>query len=261
MTSSNQNLLWLFFVIVILIAGGLSISSSLDIWSGSSTPTPTLYSPLAEGSNAVQTESLSLIESMMLSNSSCRLPCLWDLVPEESTSTDLVEFVRTGLGQEPYLGTQENGWQFYEAFLSFETGSMNVVFRVEDNILKRTEIRLNTSSEWLDNNPFLLSHLIESYGQPTNVYMRYNPSQPLNYSLAIVYNDQGILVEYTFEPTSENIIDDSYITVCSQDHEEGLIKAWLQSDDSDDPVMNNLLPIPEDISVTSPYLDIQQMAE
>lgn len=261
MSSSNQNFFRLFFVIVILIVGGLTIASNLDVGSGSPTPTPTLYNPFTAGSAVLQTELIPVIESITLSNNNCRLPCLWDLEPEESTATDIAEFVRTVFRQEPYLGTQDNGLSYYAGFLNFEEGSMNFVFRVEDNILKRTEIRLNTSSEWLDDNPFLLSQLIEDYGQPTNIYMRYNPSQPLNYSLAIVYNDQGILAEYTFAPTSENIIDDSYINICSQDHEDGLIKIWLQSADSDDPVMNNLLPIPEDISVTGPYLDIQEMAD
>jgi hypothetical protein len=251
---------WYLATIVLVIIGMFAIACSVssNATSGLFNPTPTLYNAFDGGTVMAQTHLLPTVERLMQSSESCQLPCLWGLRPRETTADDVLEFVRTTLKQEPYLGTQDNGWQYYEAFLGFSAGSIDIVFRIENDVLVRTEIRLLEPTEWLTNNPFLLHELLEALGQPTDVYISYSAASSINYNLAVVYNDIGVMAEYVFMPNSDNVTVDTRIQICSPDRAEYSIRVWLQSEDSE--VVDNLSPAPKDTSSYGAYLDIEQMA-
>lgn len=225
--------------------------------SGLPTPTPTLPS----GVSAQYTpppELSSVVEELIQSEDDCPLPCWWGLRPGETTTSEVLDFVRTTFRQEPYSGIQDDGKVWYQAFLPLEAGFLEVIFRTDNNILVITELGLNHSAGWLDANPFLLPQLLENLGTPSDVYMRINASASISYSLAVIYNDIGVMAKYGFIPN--HITIDDPIPVCAQDHAEDYIKIWLQSPEDNELVIDNLQPSPGDRSFYGPYLSIEDMA-
>jgi hypothetical protein len=190
-----------------------------------------------------------------------------------------VSFVIDNLQQEPYVSIADErkdlynlsdpntrDMDFYETFLHLapgaNKGSLQVVFRSIDNTLVRTDIELFVSASWLDDNPFVLSELLNTYGTPTHVYMQYLSASVMAYVLVAVYEDNGIMVKYYFgsnTPSDERVTEEGRMMICSEDDTHDLIEITLQSPDNPTSIIEPLRPELDDESVYYPFWDIEDM--
>jgi hypothetical protein len=91
------------------------------------------------------------------------------------------------------------------------------------------------SREW---HYYSLDQILARYGQPTQVLLHYWPYEGALYSLAVLYEDEGIMVAYVGpvhgEDTGENPYQLDTITICPTTDLITDINLWLKSPDLDD---------------------------
>lgn len=251
---------------------------------GSSTPTPIV--PIEATVTQPSEEILSAVVELTMADTDCLLPCYWGFRIGESTTHEITDFVVQSFQQPPsisYADTRSEtfaeselainrGIDFYETFLSLssESESLQAIFGSIDDILIRVDIRLLLTANWLEENPFVLSEVLETYGQPTYVYMRYSPAPLIGYILALVYEEQGIVIEYGFGNTlssnerlmDERITDEGRLLICNEDATYDRILLTLQEDGNPVPLIDLLQPSVNDdnLSVVNPFWDIEDMA-
>ena len=176
----------------------------------------------------------------MQTDENCLLPCFWGFRLGESTTQETTAFVIATFHEKPYVSIYDvdkeiidkldpsaRGMDFYATFLPFssEGGSLQTIFRSVDDILLRIDVHLYKAASWLDDNPFTLSKILAIYGEPTDIYLRYSGAPSVGYVLAVVYEDQGIIVEYGFgndlqsneRLMSERITEEGRLLICDED--------------------------------------------
>jgi hypothetical protein len=207
-------------------------------------------------------ELLPILEELM-ETEICTLPCLWGLQPAVTTVDELHEFTSHYFDMELHEldGSRVglDGMVLYSFFLLFQSrGSIRINYRTQDELLIQTNIHVVGAENWFDQNPFELSTLVQTLGTPTDVYIAINPTNPLTYSLALVYNHDGVMVEYVILP--DDYEADKPLRVCSQTDETTLvIEIWLQAVDSDTLVVDNLVPSPYNTPRYGAFWTVEQM--
>lgn len=245
---------------------------------GTPTPLPVPIIPTYPPSEVT----LPVVIDLMRTDENCLLPCFWGFNLGKSISQETTAFVIDTFQQEPYVSIYDDdkdpknqldpstrGMDFYETFLplSSEGGSLQVIFRSIDNILVRIDIHLYKAANWLEDNPFILSKILALYGKPTDVYMRYSGAPAIGYALAVVYRDQGFIVEYGFgndlssneQLMNERITKEGRLLICDEDPTYDSIDLTLQIDGNPIPLIEILQPSLDDPSVFTPFWDIEAM--
>ena len=225
-------------------------------------------------------ETLPVVLELLTIDENCMLPCFWDFELGESTTQETTDFVVEAFGQVPYiaiydenedpnnlLDSSSRGMDFYATFLPLTDGQLEIIFRSIDDILVRVDIKLFKSANWIEKNPFILPVLLSTYGEPTKVYLRYSGASTIGYTLAVVYEEQGFIVEYGFgnNPSSnqrllsERITDDGRLLICAKDTTYDTIHLTLQIDGNPIPLTKVLQPPLKTPSVFRPFWDIEDM--
>lgn len=260
------------FIIFALVAGNAT-SRQTDV---AITPTP-LSVPIVPTFPPSEF-TLPVVSDLMDVDENCLLPCFWGFHLDESTTQETTVFVTDTFQEEPHVSyatersetlaeselSSTRGIDFYETFLplSSEGGSLQVVFGSIDDVLVRINIQLFMAINWLENNPFIFSELLNSYGEPTYIYMRYSGAPTIAYDLAIVYEKQGFIVEYHFgsnTSASERITDDERLLICVEDPTYDVIDLTLQIDGNPMPLIEILQPSLDDEVVFRPFWSIEAM--
>lgn len=222
---------------------------------------------------------LPLVTNLMLVDEDCLLPCFWEFHIGENSEVEVYDFVLETFRQVPYISlnnergvsnnlldpsTQE--MDFYQTFLPLSSengGNLNVIFRFIDNVLVRMDIEFFKAVNWLDVNPFTLSELLHTYGEPTDVYLRYSPAPTIGYALAVAYGEHGFIVEYVYGSNAsaeERLTNEGQLLVCNVDPTNDLIYLTLQLDGQPIPLIETIQPPIDDESVFRPYWNIEDMA-
>jgi hypothetical protein len=225
--------------------------------------------------------SLPIVLDLMQMDDDCLLPCFWGFHLAENSTEETTDFVIDKFQQIPSIsyGSERRiifaeselpnirGIDFYETFLPLSGGQLQVIFGSIDDVLLRIDIRLYRAVNWLEENPFLLSELLTTYGKPTYIYFRYSGAPDIGYVLAVVYEEQGFIVEYGFgndlssneRLMNERITDDGRLLICVEDPIYDSIQLTLQSEDSPSPLLEALRPALDDPTVFRPFWDIEDM--
>lgn len=252
---------------------GASISNAVHIPHLTPTPTTEIYQyPAAPPHEII----LPTVVNLMEVDEDCLLPCFWEFRPGENTTQETTSFVIDTFQQEPGIwisdehpdqsnfDPSQRGLDYHWTFLplSSEGGSLQISFGSIDDIVVRIDIDLFMAANWLDDNPFILSELLDTYGTPTHVYMRYPPTPYYLYVLTIVYEEQGFVVEYSFggnTPADDRVLESGRMLICVEDPSYDLIEITIQSDGSPRPLLESLLPSLDDPTAFRPFWDIEAM--
>ena len=248
---------------------------------GGGTPIPSPTSDIFEYPEAPPVDDvLPLVENLMQVDEDCLLPCFWGFHLGENSIEETTEFVISNFQQIPYSTTADErevfadseepstrGIDFYSTFLPLSDGQLQVIFGSIDYKLVRIDIQLYEAVNWLKENPFLLSELLNTYGEPSHVYLSYAPSPSTAYVLAVVYEDKGFIVEYSFgnstlagaELINERITEQGRFLICVEDPTYDSIQLTLQLDGKPRPLLEVLQPSLDDPSVYRPFWNIKDM--
>lgn len=245
---------------------------------GTPTPLPVPIIPTYPPSEVT----LPVVIDLMQADENCLLPCFWGFHLGQNTTQETTAFVIDAFHERPYvsiydddkeiidkLDPSDRGMDFYATFLplSSDGGSLQAIFRSIDNILARIDVHLYKAASWLEANPFTLSKILAVYGEPTDIYLRYSGAPAIGYVLAVVYEDQGFIIEYGFgndlasneRLMSERITKEGRLLICDEDPAYDSIDLTLQVDGNPTPLINALQPSLDDSSVFRPFWEIEDM--
>jgi hypothetical protein len=172
----------------------------------SKTPTatsrPTLTPTLAPTLTA--DEEKALVLTLLQTNAGCRLPCWWGFTPGETRWQEAQSFFLS-LGKE-IPGGSDNGSSSYGVAFDIPQHQLflpqSYIVREDETIDMITILALGSPgyekefTEDLDN--YLLSQLLATYGQPSEVLLRtyLDPEGMYPFHLLLYYPEQGIMVRY-----------------------------------------------------------------
>ena len=150
-------------------------------------------------------ESKQLVRDLLENNAGCRLPCWWGITPGKTTWIEARQILeKTSL----YIGGQEIGEVFYvdvQAYLPYPHNFakyMEHSYGVKNGIVDYIDVY---NFDLAPN--FSLPNLLESYGQPDEVWIRTLPKAERgiqHFIIDVFYGELGILVEYsTGDPMKE----------------------------------------------------------
>lgn len=241
---------------------------------GTPTPTPDIFEyPESPPIGDI----LPIVVNLIEIDEDCLLPCFWGFQLGENSSAETSDFVIDNFRQIPYISLSSekedpnnlldpstHGMDFYAISipLSSKGGTLQVIFRFIDDVLVRSDIQLFKAVNWLDSNPFVLSNLLDTYGEPSDVYMRYSPAPVIGYVLVVVYKEQGFIVEYIFGSNAsakERLTEERQLLVCNVDPTNDIINLTLQLDGNPIPLIEVLQPSLDDPSAFRPFWNIEDM--
>ncbi len=249
---------------------------------GGDTPTPTPPPEIFEFPVAPPSEeTLPIVNDLLAVDKDCLLPCFWRFHLGESLTKETTDFVIRSFQQTPSVSyaierrevfaeselSSNRGIDFYETLLPLSDGQLQVIFGSTDDVLLRVHVRLYMPVNWLEENPFILSEVLDTYGEPTDVYMRYSGAPIIGYVLAVVYEDQGFIVEYRFgndlssnqRLMNERITKEGRLLICDEDATYDSIDLTLQIDGNPTSLIDVLQPSLDDPSVFRPFWNIEDM--
>jgi hypothetical protein len=139
----------------------------------------------------------SYLSELMENNGGCRLPCLWGIVPGETSWDEASQFLATFSYVSP-APDGNNGYTFAKVESPIEIdhiGSISYSFRVIDGIVESIEFyNWPELSHW-----HYLSNILSDYGLPDEVGLYTEGTQYTGSrvsSLILFYRDLGFMIEY-----------------------------------------------------------------
>lgn len=205
-------------------------------------------------------EVLAQFQTLFVLDDGCILPCFAGLEPGNA-SVEEIERVIDHLDYEKSIANQLILFGNYNFSVPFSNGGMLFVgFTPTDNRLQRTVLGLVEPKFWLpDGNVFELRNLIEQLGVPEDIFVAFG-GPPLRFTFVLVYNEQGVLVRYAGEYTSQ-IRDDQPLPICFSPDQVRLYKidAWLKSPDPDHLVEDNQPGLREDNQEVRPFWSLERV--
>lgn len=202
-----------------------------------STPTPTQLQPTAISTLQLEDASTEILR-LLLEDNACTFPCWWGLIPGKTRINDTKNFLNSFhvLSGQALQFKKNNGYMFIglpqeqnsylEIYIEFE-GEADVLKWLQVSIQRKIKV-INFSGEvsyetsWEDpklaeiTKPFSLSHVLLTYGSPSQVFLYTNQTallkRPWPISLVVFYPEQGFLIEYIAD--SNTVIKNSGVTWC-----------------------------------------------
>lgn len=208
-------------ILLILFVNGCSFNET-------KTPNRTSPTNIPEISNNNRVQAM---EQIIQENGGCKLPCVMGLTPRLSTNDDLDAFM-SDFGKTVHKAEKQTGDVDISIFNENGWGSVNLVF-FKNNLNVTVDVSYLSNEQELkqakftaqaiqlldDGNAvkvygasyydeilksFTLSNILETYGEPNQIYIRPYPdhqgypSPPAQYTFDFVlfYEKQGFLVEY-----------------------------------------------------------------
>lgn len=174
-----------------------------------STPTATSEPVAAKDfiptTSSARTNSQKLVQQLLENNGGCRLPCWWGITPGKTTWTEAYQILEK---VSRSIGGHESGESFYvsvHALLPYPydfAPYMEQLYSVKNGVVDYICV------DNFDLAPkYNLHNFLETYGQPTEVWIRTYSKYEIQvhpFFVYLFYQDKGILVEYnTGDPLKE----------------------------------------------------------
>jgi hypothetical protein len=176
-----------------------TITATIEI-PPSSTPTPII----APQATLEPTEAAQVVLSLIRDEVSCQAPCIWGIVPEQTTLTE-ASSILTRLGLNQWIdmdhGTAGGYIEYNDGLeVSLGVGSKN-------DIVEKVELGISpseTSQEpraWLAYSP---ETLINQYGNPSNVYLFLGRGPLTGFVILMYFEQVNISILYYFRDLGDN---------------------------------------------------------
>lgn len=154
-----------------------------------------------------QSEITSRLIHLYTGNTSCQLPCWWNITPGR-TSWEQAKQLLDQIGIfETHNSTSDHTVIYFTARLpqqfdpisgplpeGYNLGEVQAGFLIINNIVMATSI----NSRWINEDySFLLSNLMDSFGEPDEIWLQVLPQSsklPVRYSLKIIYAQKGMIL-------------------------------------------------------------------
>ena len=162
------------------------------------TPTPTSTPTLTPMPILPPDETQALVLALLKDETDCHLPCWFGVIPGETTWPEAYNFFKTFSSQiikwhddpeQPFIESEVNNFTVaVPETLTYRSG-LGQGFKVENNIITYV---------WGDP-AFSLTHLLATYGKPTEVWVRVNPfmAPPFQVFMAIFYPENKTIVRFS----------------------------------------------------------------
>jgi hypothetical protein len=173
------------------------------------TNTPTLIATTETPSSMVtmsDSDREKLVQNFLEINANCRLPCIWKIIPGESSWVDLENRLRIQEVESIISISLENG-DFLHGPGGFNLQNKHIInsfsFVEHDGVV--TKIHLESDGyanpeyfqgQWRDYSP---KQIMSLYGKPSRVWLKTRSKTMGNrhgYELWLVYDDYGFIIQY-----------------------------------------------------------------
>lgn len=182
-----------------------------------STVAPTLEADQAEAA----------ILNLLLSPEDCFLPCLWMIIPGETTLPEAQQiFTHLALTLEQ---TSEQGENiYYGSVYELSDGTeITHILTVVDGTVKNLRMyiipgseQMTTPQDWSILSP---DKLIQNHGAPSQVLFAIDPGRPQIYGMSMFFEASGFIVQYTSKEVSSQ---DSAFRICPVTNRVDTIQIW-----------------------------------
>ncbi len=187
----------------------------------SPTPTPT---PTIMPQNTLEpTEAAQAILSLLRDEVDCQDPCIWGIVPEQTTLPEALGIVQH-LGLEP-LKIINNQGPFYDTDFKFENSlRTGLGFEINNDVVKNISLSISPSKSsqepraWLAYSP---ETLINRYGSPSNVYLFLSRGPLTGFVMFLYFKQVNLSMLYDIRDLGNNI------KICPITNEFDYIEATL----------------------------------
>jgi len=159
--------------------------------------TPTLSSSYGEGQK--------LVRELLENNGGCKLPCWWGITPGKTTWTEarqILEKVSLFMSEPGSTETFYVDLHILPPYPYPFTRYMEHSYHIENGVVDYISVY---NFDLAPN--YYLSNFLETYGQPTEIWMRTYSKYEMGlhpFLVDLFYRDKGILIEYsTGEPLKE----------------------------------------------------------
>jgi hypothetical protein len=225
--------------LIMLSVGVLAFASIANIARGhDKIPTPT---PSATPINLLTSHrTLEAIQTLMLADDDCTLPCFWGFVPGETALAHVEESVHSNLDAD-LIADVDSSSQVVWRTLTVES-RITALFTFEDNTLSLITAYLYEPYEWLPENRFELQHFLTEMDSTPDVYIGINSVTQL-FFVVVIYNDADVMAEYAFEFKDDQFTEtNSPIQLCLLPQQNLRTTIWLQDQDFYELVENQIFP-------------------
>ena len=191
----------------------------------SGTPTTTLVPTIT----SIERE--AVFANFMATNGGCDLPCWWGIELGDSMESVNQTFINLGIaplviGNSSKVDSDRMGSRsaYYADYYEDEQHgpradvrlSFNMQFHELDGAIEYIYIFVNNPRDvpmppefFRDWEQYYVSSFLQRYGQPTQVYFRVrsigDPMDPPQYSVSLLYLDQGLAITYHIQGTSDEL--------------------------------------------------------
>src|SRR5687768_14319876 len=170
-----------------------------------STSCSVLKSRMIPEPNLTTDDSKMLVRYLLENHAGCRLPCWWGITPGKTTWVEARQILEK---VSLYVGGQQSSDDFYanvNAYLPYPydfATYMEHLYGVKNGVVDYIRIyNFNLAPN------YSLANLLQSYGQPSEVWIRTLPKAERgiqHFIVDVFYGELGILVEYsTGDPMKE----------------------------------------------------------
>jgi len=176
------------------------------------------------------TQSLFAIEMLLSQNDYCPVPCIWGIIPGETTLGQAQAiFLNLGspLVQTAQLGNQD----FYESSFGPKHGlkngaSFQIILTVEDRFVKNmragisliNSVDASTHDEWAAYSP---ESVLRRYGIPSRIAFSLSypaesgfPPNAVWYDMVMYFDDLDFIFEYSSDPLRSLIEEGETVRIC-----------------------------------------------
>ena len=206
-------------------------------------PTQTATAIQTPIATANPTQALFIINQFLAQTDYCPSPCLWGIVPGESTLED-VEALFTYLGNPLEITNQEGDLKFYYSIFGPAHGlehglSYDIVLTIQNGIVKNLDANIGTTDNvsgapiqhnlWAGFSP---ENVLRRYGIPSSVEFAVaqgpilNGQSPLYWSMIIYYEHLNLIFEYGLG-IKDVLGVGNVIQVCPSTVPTTHVKIWL----------------------------------
>lgn len=192
------------------------------------TPTPTPQPTFTPPPTLTGKQKSEFVETMLLPNAQCALPCWWEIIPGQTTvETATTFFTVRGL---PWYHFKSPSRELYS--LHFDL--LDVNFVVSGKIIQEIEVLGGPIKNSNAIYAYSWQQIIARYGKPSQILIHFVPpievDSPVYYTLSLIYESLGFVVSYQgpaiYAPpvirTCSNFADVTGITMrlCAANSEE-----------------------------------------
>ncbi len=222
------------FLMISLPATTISLHTRTPSKAAAPTATPMPLSlPITEAS----LRDLARLQKAMASSPDCKLPCFWGFRPRETKLPGILSYLGISRNNAMKGKYTLESHLFHSAVFPTPTPAgippeptVSIEFVMDGEDLAYMEVYLREPSRWLPAGTLEMPQLLREIQQTPDIYILMRAVTQI-FSFAIVYNTEGIVVEYVFrfKPGQFVVYEPGPAKICPRLEQSYFIHLCLQS--------------------------------